>query len=231
MVRSCLAYAVRRDLLPYNPAREAAMPKGRRRTVKPIRPETVERMRAGLGLRDATLLSVMYGAGLRPGEALALREESIREPTLLVEFSISFGAEKDTKTRQARAVRLLGPVAQELAGYRLATAKERLGSRYLFPRQDGRPCAVVGASGEAADEVLAVELERTAKGRARLRRILAAYVGARQIAEEPCLPSPTGWGAAGGSTGASARKTKSACGPSCSRSRSRPSPSRSSGRR
>jgi integrase len=139
MVRSCLAYAVRRDLLPYNPAREAAMPKGRRRTVKPIPPATIERMRAALALRDATLLSVMYGAGLRPGEALALRDDSVRERTLLVESSISFGAEKDTKTRKARAVRLLGPIAQDLAGYRLATAKERLGSRYLFPRPDGGP--------------------------------------------------------------------------------------------
>jgi integrase len=89
--------------------------------------------------RDATLVSVMYGAGLRPGEALALRDESIRDRTLLVESSISFGTEKDTKTRKARAVRLLAPIAQDLAAYRLATAKERLGSRYLFPRPDGQP--------------------------------------------------------------------------------------------
>jgi integrase len=81
----------------------------------------------------------MYGAGLRPGEALALSDESVRERTLLIESSISFGAEKDTKTRRARAVRLLGPIGQDLAEYRLATAKERLGSRYLFPRQDGEP--------------------------------------------------------------------------------------------
>jgi integrase len=139
MVRSCLAYAVRRDLLPYNPAREVDLPKGTRRAVKPLPPEAVERMRAGLPLRDATLVSMMYGAGLRPGEALALRGDSVRERTLLIESSISFGAEKDTKTRKARAVRLLGPIAQDLAGYRLATAKERVGSSYLFPRSDGDP--------------------------------------------------------------------------------------------
>lgn len=139
MLRSCLAYAVKRDLLPYNPAREVTLPRGSRPVVKPLAPETVERMRAGLPLRDATLLSLMYGAGLRPGEALALGDDSVRERTLLIESSISFGAEKDTKTRKARAVRLLGPVAQDLAEYRLATAKERLGSRYLFPRPDGEP--------------------------------------------------------------------------------------------
>jgi integrase len=139
MLRSCLAYAVRRDLLPYNPAREVGLPKGARRPVKPLAPETVEKMRAGLSQRDATLLSVMNGAGLRPGEALALRDEAIRERTLLVESSISFGAEKDTKTRRARSVRLLGPIAQDLAEHRLATAKQRIGSRYLFPRPDGRP--------------------------------------------------------------------------------------------
>jgi integrase len=139
MLRSCLSYAVRRDLLPYNPAREVGLPKGVRRTVKPLSPETVERIRARVSLRDATLLSLMYGAGLRPGEALALRDDSIRERTLLVESSISFGTEKDTKTRKARAVRLLAPIAQDLAAYRLATAKERLDSRYLFPRRDGEP--------------------------------------------------------------------------------------------
>jgi integrase len=139
MVRSCLAYAVRRDLLAYNPAREVAVPKRSRRSVKPLAPETIERMRAGLQVRDATLISLMYGAGLRPGEALALRDDSIRKRTLLIESSISFGAEKDTKTRKARAVRLLQPIAQDLASYRLATAKERLGSTYLFPRADGEP--------------------------------------------------------------------------------------------
>jgi site-specific recombinase XerC len=65
MLRSCLAYAVRRDLLPYNPAREVDLPKGSRRAVKPLAPEIVERMRARVSKRDATLLSVMYGAGLR----------------------------------------------------------------------------------------------------------------------------------------------------------------------
>ena len=42
-------------------------------------------------------------------------------------------------------------------------------------------CVVVGAPGESAERALAVELERTAKGRTRLRRILAGYIAARHI--------------------------------------------------
>jgi hypothetical protein len=40
---------------------------------------------------------------------------------------------------------------------------------------------VVGAASERADVVLAIELERTSKGRARLRRILRGYPAARHL--------------------------------------------------
>ena len=48
------------------------------------------------------------------------------------------------------------------------------------PRLHFPDCAITDRSGDRAG-VLAVELERTAKGRARLRRILAGYVTARHI--------------------------------------------------
>ena len=48
-------------------------------------------MRAVLGPRDATLISVLSYAGLRPGEALGLRWGDIRERTLLVQRAISLG--------------------------------------------------------------------------------------------------------------------------------------------
>lgn len=47
------------------------------------------------------------------------------------------------------------------------------------PRLDFPDCAV--CRGDRDSKVVAVELERTAKGRARLRRILSGYVAARQI--------------------------------------------------
>jgi integrase len=46
---------------------------------------TTERMRAASTPRDATLISVLAYAGLRPGEALALQWRDIREQTILVE--------------------------------------------------------------------------------------------------------------------------------------------------
>jgi integrase len=51
-------------------------------------------MRSGLRAADATVISVLAYAGLRPGEALAVRWHHVRERTVLVESAISFGQEK-----------------------------------------------------------------------------------------------------------------------------------------
>lgn len=140
MLRSCLSYAVRRELIPYNPAREVELPRRTRRAVRPIGPVVIELMRHHLGQRDQLLLSLMGYQGLRPGEVLALTDDRISKRTMHVERSISFGEEKDTKTHRDRTVNLLAPVATELAEYRLATDKERLaGGGLLFPRADGQP--------------------------------------------------------------------------------------------
>src|SRR5262249_4744877 len=61
----------------------------RKHAVRPIPPATVETIRAHLiakgRIRDATLVSVLAYAGLRPGEALALRWGDLGERTILVE--------------------------------------------------------------------------------------------------------------------------------------------------
>jgi integrase len=58
-------------------------------------------------------------AGLRPQEALALRWEDVRERTLLVEKAADGqGGVKPTKTGQSRTVRLLAPLADDLAEWR-----------------------------------------------------------------------------------------------------------------
>ena len=87
------------------------------------------------------LVELLGYQGLRPGEALALTHDDVRERTLLIESAISGGEEKDTKTRKSRTVRLLPPVASRLAAYQLTTRKERLavGTQLLFPRPDGKP--------------------------------------------------------------------------------------------
>ena len=101
-------------------------------------PVTVERMRAGLRPRDAVLVSVLAYAGLRPGEALGMRWGDVRERTILVERAVSLGEFRTTKTGQTRAVRMLSPVAQDLAEWRLRCG--RPGDKVLlFPRDDGAP--------------------------------------------------------------------------------------------
>ena len=84
---------------------------------------------AALGPRDAVLVWVLAYAGLRPGEALAMRWADVRERTLLINAP---------KTNSTRTVRLLGPLAQDLAERRMRSG--RPGDKSLvFPRRDGDP--------------------------------------------------------------------------------------------
>jgi integrase len=114
-------------------------PRGRRRAVKPLL-TAIETMIASLPPRDSMLTELMAYQGLRPGEALALADSSIRDRTLLVESNISLGEEKDTKTHRFLTVNFLRPVPQDLAAYRLGTRRDRVaGCPLLFPRADGNP--------------------------------------------------------------------------------------------
>ncbi|MCK9249003.1 MAG: site-specific integrase [Solirubrobacteraceae bacterium] len=86
--------------------------------------------------RDATLVAVLAYAGLRPGEALALRWEHVRDKTLLIEDGTDGeGKVKATKTEHVRTVRLLGPLAADLKAWRL-TAGRPPARALVFPRPD-----------------------------------------------------------------------------------------------
>jgi integrase len=86
------------------------------------------------------LTELMAYQGLRPGEALALTDTSIRDRTCWVESNISLGEEQDTKTHRIRTVNFLRPVPQNLAAYRLGSRRDRVaGCLLLFPRPDGNP--------------------------------------------------------------------------------------------
>jgi integrase len=95
-------------------------------------------MRAALDARDATLISVLAYAGLRPGEALGLRWGDVREQTLLIQRAISLGEESDTKTRQHRTVRLVAPLATDLRSWRMASGRPA-DSELVFPGKGGQP--------------------------------------------------------------------------------------------
>jgi integrase len=107
----------------------------RRAEVRPLAPESVEQMRAASSHRDATLMSVLAYAGLRPGEALALRWSDVRSQTLLVERSLSLGEEVDTKTRSHRTVRPLEPLRDDVNAWRTSAN----GNALVFPSHDGQP--------------------------------------------------------------------------------------------
>jgi integrase len=71
--------------------------------------------------RDAAIVSVLAYAGLRPGELRALRWGDVRKATITVERAARpDGTIKSTKNHERRAVRLLAPLAADLAALRLA---------------------------------------------------------------------------------------------------------------
>jgi integrase len=84
LLGSILQRALEGGQIQTNPARAVRKaPRPRRAEVRPLSPVTIERMRAASSPRDATLISVVAYAGLRPGEALALQWRDIREQTIV----------------------------------------------------------------------------------------------------------------------------------------------------
>ena len=140
-VQGVLQRAVEWRRIDSNPAKAVRKPPQRRTRIVDLPSATaVEYMRATLRaqtrLRDATLISLLAYAGLRPGEALALEWRHVRERTILVEQAVALGEVKVTKTGQTRTVRVLPPLAADLAEWRLAS--RRPGPKTLvFPGRDG----------------------------------------------------------------------------------------------
>ena len=143
LLQGVLQRACEWDRLASNPARAVRKPSAARaRAVEPLTPDAVEAVRAWLLdrelLRDATLVSVLAYAGLRPGEALALTWSHVRERTLFVEAAVSVGVVGATKTRRRRTVRLLPPLAADLAEWRLRAGRPPADA-LVFPGHDGGP--------------------------------------------------------------------------------------------
>jgi integrase len=104
-------------------------------TVEAIRAE-LARLRAGrhdvrwMRQRDAVLVSVLAYAGVRPQEARGLRWGDVRDRTLLIY------SPKTRRTQPSRTVRLLGPLATDLAEWRLACGRPA-DSEPVFCSADG----------------------------------------------------------------------------------------------
>jgi integrase len=142
MLQSVMALAVLHhgDVVPANPVRAVRKPKQSRRDAVPIWPTVIETMRAGLSQRDATIVSVLAYGGLRPEEMLALLWADVREDTLVVERALADGQVRgdDRRKRHDRVVRLLTPLAKDLAEWCLASGRPA-GTQLVFPRADGTP--------------------------------------------------------------------------------------------
>jgi integrase len=144
LLQGALQRAVEWRRIGSNPVKVVRKPKVRRyREVRPPAPTTVERLRAAAtgrrrhGHRDATLISVLAYAGLRPQEALALRWHAVRDRTLLIDRAADGqGGVKSTKTQHSRTVRLLGPLAQDLAEWRLRRGRPD-DDALVFPNLQG----------------------------------------------------------------------------------------------
>jgi len=143
LLQGMLERAVEWRRLSANPAKTVKKPpQQRKKAIRPLAPATIEQIRRHLLAkkrpRDATLISVLAYAGLRPGEALALTWNHIHEHTLLIEQAIAFGEVKETKTGQRRTVRLLTPLAHDLNEWRLASGRPDR-TALVFPGRNGQP--------------------------------------------------------------------------------------------
>jgi integrase len=143
LLHGILKRAVALELIASNPAAYLEQPSHKRAPAKPLEVAEIERIRQALRNAgqpgDATLVSVLAYAGLRPyNEALALGWEQLTNGRLLVERKLVDGKLRPgTKTDKARSVRLLPPLAQDLNEWRIARGRPAAG--LVFPRQDGKP--------------------------------------------------------------------------------------------
>jgi integrase len=143
VLQGILERAVEWGRISRNPVRAVRKPpQGRQRSIEAPSPtdvETVRRAMTSIGWkRDAVLVSVLAYAGLRPGEALALRWGDIGYRTIIVDKALSFGEERSTKTGKHRSVRLLKPLAQDLKEWRLASGRPD-DDALVFPTSAGKP--------------------------------------------------------------------------------------------
>ena len=84
LLGSILEHAFVGEQISANPARRVKKARSpRREEVQPLSARTIDAMRVALDGRDATLISILAYAGLRPGEALGLRWGDVREQTCL----------------------------------------------------------------------------------------------------------------------------------------------------
>lgn len=111
VLQSILSAAEADEAIRSNPVKHVKKPsQARDRTPILITPFQVEAIRARLHLRDATIVSLLAYAGLRPeSEAITLPWRNVRDRSILV---------RDTKRGRERSIRLLEHLASDLKDWR-----------------------------------------------------------------------------------------------------------------
>lgn len=143
MLQSVFRRAVLWRRISVNPLATIEKPAIAAAAVHPLAPEVVERIAAQLPPAGRILVYLIAYAGLRPEEALALQWRHIRRSTILIEQKNVDGeivAGQKVKGKPERAVRLLAPLAEDLAILRGSGSVVPLGTAYVLPRpSDGTP--------------------------------------------------------------------------------------------
>ncbi len=111
VLQSIMRKAILDEHIEYNPVAVVRKPKQqRKREPLKIPPATVELIRSKLGLRDATLVSLLAYTGVRPeSEGVTLTWEKIGDRSIRIDAS---------KTGRTRFVKLLAPLADDLAAWK-----------------------------------------------------------------------------------------------------------------
>lgn len=128
LLSGILKRAASRGLIPSNPVAMIDKPKTPAlHRPQPLAPATVEQIRRQLRPRDQTLVSLLAYGGLRPGEAMGARWEDLAERTLYI---------PPRKTSKERHLKLLSPLAQDLAEWRMACGRPE--SQLIFAPTSAR---------------------------------------------------------------------------------------------
>jgi integrase len=127
LLQGIMKRAVVRSLIPANPVAQVQKPRQHASEPQPLSPATIEQIRVQLRPRDAMIVSLLAYAGLRPVEDRGARWADARDRTLRVAAS---------KTGRVRHIDLLSPLAQDLAGWRLASGRPPEGE-LIVPRPTG----------------------------------------------------------------------------------------------
>src|SRR5262249_42514698 len=141
VIRSVLDHAIDRNLIANNPARGIKRPKAERLALRVWAPDQITLFLNAFPADEfkwRVFCAVLFYAGLRFGEAVALTPGHVKAETLIVSHSwnAKHGVLKSPKSGRARSVDLHPTLKRDLLSYLERSGVPRDG--LLFQRPDGK---------------------------------------------------------------------------------------------